>query len=92
VRIGETNADEPPMRCRKAKNGVKTGSLVSFQDEPGGKLHTDPGGIRHKGGVNPIQAYVRNAGTCAPMRREKPEVDDPSRQEYRRGAQGRNDP
>ena len=29
------------------------------------------GGARHKGGVNLIQAFVRNVGTCVPMLREK---------------------
>ena len=29
------------------------------------------GGIRHKGGVNLIQALVRNVGTVVPMLREK---------------------
>jgi hypothetical protein len=29
-----------------------------------------PGGGRHKGGVSPAQALMRNAGTCTAMPRE----------------------
>jgi len=29
------------------------------------------GGVRHKGGVTLIQAFVRNVGTCVSMLREK---------------------
>src|SRR2546425_5727069 len=37
---------------------------------PGEVLLRCPGGGRHKGGVSPAQALVRNAGTCAAMSRE----------------------
>jgi hypothetical protein len=37
------------------------------QEEPAYCL----GGVRHKGGVTLIQAFVRNVGTCVSMLREK---------------------
>jgi hypothetical protein len=36
------------------------------------------GGVRHKGGVNLIQAFVRNAGNCRPdVKGGEAQVEDP---------------
>jgi hypothetical protein len=40
VRVRETSVSEPLMRCRKQKDGVKTGGLSNFQDESRGILLT----------------------------------------------------
>ena len=40
MRIRETSASEPLMRCRKLEDGVKTGGLSNFQDESRGSLFT----------------------------------------------------
>jgi hypothetical protein len=47
------------------------------------------GGVRHKGGVNLIQAFVRNVGTCRLDVKGEAQVEDPREREYRCGAQGR---
>ena len=52
------------MRRRNVADPVKTGPLTLGRDESGGNLLTGPGGWRRIGGVSPIQALVRNAGTC----------------------------
>ena len=40
VWIRETSVSEPLMRCRKDKDDVRTGVLLSFQDKPRGYLLT----------------------------------------------------
>jgi len=52
------------MRRRNVPDEVKTGPLLLGRDEFGGDPLTDPGGLRRRGGVIPIQASVRNVGTC----------------------------
>ena len=37
------------------------------------------GGVRHKGGVNLIQALVRNVGTCRPDVKGETQVERPTR-------------
>ena len=48
-----------------------------------------PSGLRHKGGMNVIQALVWNVGTCALMSRErskwKPREELSTKAEYRGG-------
>ncbi len=39
--------------------------------------------------VNPVQALVRNAGTCRSDAKGDPQVEDPRGVEYRCGAKGR---
>lgn len=64
VRFGKTNASEPPMKCRKPYKWRRNrdGRLTRdrTQQEPAYWL----GGARHKGGVSPNQAVVRNVRTC----------------------------
>jgi len=40
VRTKETSVSEPLMRCRKDKDGVKTGGHLVLQDKLGGSLLT----------------------------------------------------
>ena len=66
VRFRETSVSEPLTRCRKRIGDVETGVLTLSQD----KVQRVPAycldGVRHAGGVNLIQAFVRNVGTCRP--------------------------
>ena len=61
-----------PMTCRKH------GLMTSKPDSSLGireRLRRRPAfyrsGVRHRGGVNLIQAHVRNVGTCVSMLREQ---------------------
>ena len=45
---------------------VETGGKSLTRDESGGSPDCCPGGIRHRGGVTPGQAFARNVGTCRP--------------------------
>ena len=40
VRFRETSASEPLMRCRKVRDGIKTGVLDLLQDKLRGNLFT----------------------------------------------------
>lgn len=62
--IKETSASEPLMTCRKRRDGVETGWESLTRDKSGGDLIYCPGGVRHEGGVNLIQARVWNVGIC----------------------------
>ena len=61
---GKTNASEPLMTCRKLFQQCRNrdGRLArdGAQRMPGNWL----GGTRHKGGVSPDQARIRNVRTC----------------------------
>ncbi len=63
LRARETSANEPLMRCRKLR---ATSKLVAISTP--GQIQEIPayglGGVRHKGGVNLVQALLRNVGTC----------------------------
>ena len=41
-----------------------------------------PGGVRHKDGMNLIQAFARNVGTCRFDVKGKPQVEDPQEGKY----------
>jgi len=60
VSAGETNASEPLMKCRKRREVIETGLQSLARDEARGKPADCPSGDRHEGGVNPVQALVRN--------------------------------
>jgi hypothetical protein len=49
-------------------------------------------GIRYGGGVNLIQAFMCNVGTCRSDDKGEIQVEDPQEGEYRCGAQGRTTP
>ncbi len=40
MRVMETNASEPLMKCRKLMDGVKTGGKSVIRDKSGGNLFT----------------------------------------------------
>ena len=64
VRAGKANESEPSMTCRKRRNAVETELQSLVRDEAWGKPVCCPGGGRHEGGASPVQALVRNVGTC----------------------------
>ena len=64
VRTRKANASEPLMSCRKIHNRHRKQTSFAVCDE----VQQGPvywlGGVRHEGGVNLVQASVRNVGTC----------------------------
>ena len=70
VSAGKTNVSEPLVTCRKRRDAIETRLQSLAWDESGGRPAYCPDGGRHKDGVSPAQALVRNAGTCTPMPRE----------------------
>jgi hypothetical protein len=64
VRVKETNASEPLMKCRKNQSDVETGIEVLSREGSGGLPVYCFTGVRHEGGVSLTQAWVRNVGTC----------------------------
>ncbi|MBN4056368.1 hypothetical protein JYT20_01470, partial [Rhodothermus sp. AH-315-K08] len=51
------------MKCRKRRNVIETELQSLARDEAWGAPVDCPSGDRHKGGVSPILALVRNVGT-----------------------------
>ena len=76
LRIRETSTSELLMRCRKLK---ATSKLVAFCTP--GQIQGQPayclGGVRHKGSVTLIQAFVWNVGTCRSDVKGETQVEDP---------------
>jgi hypothetical protein len=63
VSAGKTNVSEPLITCRKRRDVIETG-LQSLVRDKAREVPADcPGDDRHKGGVSPAQALVRNVGT-----------------------------
>ena len=56
--------NEPLTKCRKRTDDVRTGGKSLTRDKSRGYLNGCLFGIRHEGGVNLIQAFVWNVGTC----------------------------
>jgi hypothetical protein len=77
VSIEETNASEPLMKCRNSIGEIKTEGFRHFRDKSGGQPAYCPDGLRHKSGVNLIEALVWNLRTCSMMVREKAQAEDP---------------
>jgi hypothetical protein len=76
VSIKETNASEPLKKCRNSIGEIKTEGIRYFgiiREQPA----YYPDGLRHKGGVNLIEALVRNLKTCSMMVREKAQAEAP---------------
>ena len=59
------------MRWRQNRGAIVTPGLA--QEKPVYCL----GGVRHKGGVNLIQAFAWNLGTCRPDVKGETQVEDP---------------
>jgi hypothetical protein len=64
VRTGKANESEPLMTCRKRREVVEIGVQLLPRDEAWGTPVSRSGGGRHEGGASPVQALVRNVGTC----------------------------
>ena len=75
VRFKETNASEPPMKCRNGFNRRRNRGLISALGQGWGKPVYCPTGVRHVGGVTLIQALVRNVGTCRPDAKGEAQAD-----------------
>ncbi len=63
VRAGKTNGSEPLATCRKRKDVVETRLQLLAWDRTRRMPADCPSDDRHKGGVSPAQALVRNVGT-----------------------------
>lgn len=79
VRAGKANVSEPLMTCRKRRDAVETGLQSLVRDEAWGVPVFCPGGGRHEGGVSPVQALVRNVGTCRSDAKGEPASGSPTR-------------
>src|SRR5207244_665586 len=66
VRAGKANESEPLMTRREAKMMSKPRWSDDPWEKPGGYPAYCPGGVRRKGGASPVQAPVRNVGSCDP--------------------------
>jgi hypothetical protein len=63
VSAGKTNESEPLMTCRKRRDAIETRLQLLAWDEARGEPVDCPSDGRHRGGVSPAQALVRNVGT-----------------------------
>ena len=62
--IQETNENESLMRCRNRKEDVKTRFQALIWDKSKGRSAYRLDGIRHKGGVTCMEAFIWNMGSC----------------------------
>jgi hypothetical protein len=77
VSTGKTNVSEPLQTCRKRMDVVET-RLQSLAWDEARRMPADcPSGDRHKGGVSPVQALVRNVGTFSLDAKEELQAEDP---------------
>ena len=77
VRAGKTNVSEPLVTCRKRRNVIETGLLLLVRDTARGMPADCSSDDRHKGGVSPVQALVRNVGTWRLDAKGEIQVEDP---------------
>ena len=73
-------------------DNVKTRVSPLLLDKSGRNLTYWPDGLRHKDGVNLIQALMWNVGTCRSDVKGEAQVEAPQEPEYQSRAQGRSDP
>ena len=66
VRAEKANESEPPMKCRKELGRGQNRGKPLTSGKAWGRPAYCPGGVRHSGGANSVQALVRNVGTCRP--------------------------
>ncbi len=71
---------------------VKTRVSPLLWDKSGRNLTYWPDGLRHKDGVNLIQALMWNVGTCRSDVKGEAQVEAPQEPEYQSRAQGRSIP
>lgn len=77
VSAGKTNVSEPLRKCRKRRDVIETRLQSLAWEEARGMPADCPSGDRHKGGVSPAQALVRNVGTCCLDAKGEIQVEDP---------------
>ena len=77
VSAGKTNVSEPLVTCRKRRDAIETRLQSLAWDEARGVPADCLSGDRHKGGVSPVQALVRNVGTCRLDAKGEIQVEDP---------------
>jgi hypothetical protein len=77
VSAGKTNVSEPLATCRKRRDAIETRLQSLAWDEARGMPADCPSGDRHKGGVSPAQALVRNVGTFSLDAKGDLQVVDP---------------
>ena len=64
VSAGKANVSEPLTTCRKRRDVIETRLQSLAWDEAREVPVYGPSGDRHEGGASPVQALVRNVGTC----------------------------
>jgi hypothetical protein len=74
--IRETSASEPLMRCRKLRTTSKLVAYITPGQIQGIAAYC-LGGVRHRSGVNLIQALLRNVGTCRSDVKGETQVEAP---------------
>lgn len=74
---GKTNESEPLVKCRKRKDVIETELQLLARDKARRMPVDCPSGDRHKGGVSPAQALVRNVGTYRLDAKGELQVVDP---------------
>lgn len=77
VCAGKTNVSEPLTTCRKRRDVIETGLLLLVRDKTRGMPADCSSGDRHEDGVSPVQALVRNVGTCRLDAKGEVQVEDP---------------
>jgi hypothetical protein len=77
VCAGKTNASEPLTTCRKRMDVIETGLHRLARDRAREIPADRPSGDRHEDGVSPVQARVRNVGTCSLDVKGEIRVEDP---------------
>ena len=73
----EMSANEPLMRCRKEIRRHQNWRLSKRQDKSRRRPVYCLGGVRHKGGMNLVQAFVWNVGSCRPDVKGEIQVEAP---------------
>ena len=81
MRARETNESELLMKCRKLLDDVKTGVSFLRREGSGGYPVYCPDGIRHRGSVKLVQAFMWNMGTCRPDVKGEIQVGSPHKDE-----------
>ncbi len=66
VWVREMNTSEPLMRCRNGQSRRQNWRLLGSQEKSRRQSAYCLGGVRHRSGVNLIQASVWNVGNCRP--------------------------
>jgi hypothetical protein len=64
VSTGKANVSELLTTCRKRRDVIETRLQLLAWDEARGVPADCPSGDRHGGSASPVQALVRNVGTC----------------------------